>query len=71
METLKRGNKMTVKKYYCDNEITGEPVYRDVNRCYPVDGYPDDPPLWIMALWIIGIGTASICVVALLFTLVD
>ena len=60
---------MTNKRYYTDN-ANGEPVYRDVNRCYPIHLEPEDPPLWMQGLWIFGITLAFACSIILLFSLV-
>jgi hypothetical protein len=62
---------MTNQKYYCDNEITDEKVWRDEDRRYPLHIDTEEPSLFIQALWIIGIASTAICVVLIAFGLVD
>ena len=67
MNILRKDDEMSNRKYYCDNEITGEPVYREETRLCPVDGFPDDPPLWVQGIWMAGITIAFFCAVVMLF----
>ena len=61
---------MTNQKWYCDNEITGERVYRDEKRFYPIHLQPEDPPIWIQGLWVLGGTVAAITFVIFCFVMV-
>jgi hypothetical protein len=57
---------MTNQKYYCDNEITDEKVWRDEDRRYPLHLEPEDPPIVMQAIILFAMTLIAIGVIEFL-----